>query len=247
MGTRLAMVIALATSACMVGDPTMPTDEDLPPLQSEAAFSNNPRTAFNFFVSKGLTDVQAAGVVGNLMQESSVSPTAVEYGGGPGRGIAQWSIGGRFNSGSKSLTAYATARGQSKWALNTQLDFIWYELATVGGYGLPELRQTTTLSQAVTVFQNKYEICGACAQGKRLTYAQQILSQYGGTASSGTGTGTGTGTTTSETCYSGTLDREMPENACVESMYDGLWYQCSNGEWVDRWSDPNPCSGEYPL
>ena len=25
------------------------------------------------------------------------------------------------------------------------------------------------------------------------------------------------------------------------------WYQCSNGSWVDRWSDPDPCNGEYPL
>jgi hypothetical protein len=26
-----------------------------------------------------------------------------------------------------------------------------------------------------------------------------------------------------------------------------LWYQCSDGFWVDRWSDPDPCNGEYPL
>ncbi|HUS30814.1 MAG TPA: phage tail tip lysozyme [Kofleriaceae bacterium] len=228
----------------------MPTDDDLPPLQSEAAFGNNPRTAFNFFVSKGLTQVQAAGVVGNLMQESSVNPAAVELGGGPGRGIAQWSVGGRFNVGSKSLTSFAAARGLSKWALNTQLDFIWYELATVGGYGLADLRAATTLNQAVYAFQAKYEICGKCAAGKRLTYAQEVLAQYGGSTSTGTGTGTGTTPPpppTMETCYSGTLDREMPENACVESMYDGLWYQCSSGQWVDRWSDPDACNGEYPL
>ena len=178
-------------------------------------------------------------------------PTAVQPG-GPGRGIGQWSVGGRFNSGSKSLTAFATARGLNKWALQTQLDFIWYELATVGGYGLAELRASTSLSGAVSVFQNKYEICGACAQGKRLTYAQQVLTQYGG-SNAGTpppNTGGGTGTTpptTSGGCFSGTLDRNVPENSCVESMYDGLWYQCSDGAWVDRWSDPNACVAEYPL
>lgn len=239
------LLIALALlGGCMVGDPTLPYEDDLPPEQSEASLSNNPRTAFNYFVSKGLTQNQAAGIVGNLMQESSVMPTAVQPG-GPGRGIAQWSVGGRFNSGSKSLTAYATARGLNKWALQTQLDFIWYELATVGGYGLSELRASTSLSGAVTVFQNKYEICGACAQGKRLTYAQQVLSQYGG---SSTTTPTSTGTpTTSGGCFSGTLDRDVPENTCVESMYDGLWYQCSDGAWVDRWSDPNACVSEHPL
>jgi hypothetical protein len=39
----------------------------------------------------------------------------------------------------------------------------------------------------------------------------------------------------------------MPENACVQSMYDDLWYQCSNGSWIDRWTDPDPCNGVYPL
>jgi len=224
-------------TGCMVGE-DIPTPDDLPPPQSEAAFANNPRSAFNFFVSKGLTEIQAAGIVGNLMQESSVSPTAVEGGGGPGRGIAQWSIGGRWNSGSDSAASYAAKRGADRWALQTQLDFAWYELSVVGGYGLSSLRNATTLTQAVTSFQNNFEKCGTCAQGRRLTYAQQVLSDYGGGGTSG---GSGAG------CFSGTLGRDMPENTCVESMYDGQWYQCSDGQWVDRWSDPEACNGEYPL
>jgi len=247
-GSRLALVIAFLTTGCMIGDETLPTEDDLPPSLSEASLSNNARTAFNYFVAKGLTEVQAAGIVGNLMQESSVRPTAVEYGGGPGRGIAQWSVGGRWNTGRNNVTSFATARGESKWALATQLDFIWYELDTVGGFGLADLRAATTITAAVTAFQNKYEICGSCAQAARIQYAQQALADYGSssTGTGGTG-GTGTDPTSGATCYSGTLDREMPENACVQSMYDDQWYQCSNGEWIDRWSDPDPCNGEYPL
>jgi hypothetical protein len=33
----------------------------------------------------------------------------------------------------------------------------------------------------------------------------------------------------------------------VQSVFDDDWYQCSNGSWVDRYSDPDPCNGEYPL
>lgn len=84
----LAMLLATSVAACVVGE-DIPTEDDLPPEHSEAALGSKARTAFNFLVSKGLTEIQAAGVVGNLMQESSVRPTAVEYGGGPGRGIAQ--------------------------------------------------------------------------------------------------------------------------------------------------------------
>lgn len=235
----LAIALVIATSACVVGD-EMPTEDDLPPPYSEAALTNNARTAFNYFVAKGLTKIQAAGVVGNLMQESNVRPTAVQLGGGPGRGIAQWSIGGRWNSGRNSLVSFASARGLDRWALQTQLDFIWFEMATVGGYGLAELRAATTITAAVRAFQNKYEICGACEQGQRVQYAQEALTAYGNG-------GGGTPTNDGPTCFSGTLDRDMPENACVQSVFDNLWYQCVDGEWVDRWSEPSPCNGEFPL
>ncbi len=237
----------------MVGEDDLPTEDDLPPAISEAALGNNAHSAFNYFVAKGLTEIQAAGVVGNLMQESSVRPTAVEYGGGPGRGIAQWSIGGRWNRGSKSLTSFASARGLYRWSLQTQLDFIWYELDTLGGYGLPELRAATTINTAVTAFQNKYEICGACAKTKRIQYAQQALDDYGGQDDGMDDTGGGGGTTPppptndGPTCYSGTLEQDVPENTCVESKFDGEWYQCSGGMWIDRWSDPDPCNGVFPL
>ena len=251
--TRVFVLLALVTAAgCMVGeDNLLPAEDDLPPLTSEASLGNNARTAFNYFVAKGLTATQAAGIVGNLMQESSVRPTAVEFGGGPGRGIAQWSVGGRFNIGAKSLTSYANARGANRWALQTQLDFMWYEMATVGGFGLAELRAATTINAAVTAFQNKYEICGTCVQTQRLAYARQALADYGGggaTSGGGTGGGSGGGTTpTATTCYSGTLGLDVPQNTCVESKFDGQWYQCSDGQWVDRYSDPEACVSEHPL
>jgi hypothetical protein len=236
---RLCAFALIVLSACVVGD-EIPTEDDLPPARSEAALGNNAKTAFNFFVSKGLTKIQAAGVVGNLMQESSMRPTAVEFGGGPGRGIAQWSIGGRWNRGTKSMVSFAAARGVDRWSLQAQLDFMWFELTTVPAFGLADLKSAGTLSRAVTVFQNKYEICGTCAQGKRLTYAQQALTDFGGSSPA-------PDPNDGPTCFSGTLDREVAENTCVESKFDGLWYQCSGGAWVDRWSDPDPCNGEFPL
>jgi hypothetical protein len=204
---------------------------------SEAALSSGGHTAFNFFVGKGLTKAQAAGVIGNLVQESGVNPTSVQYGGGPGRGIAQWSVGGRWDRDrDDNVTWYASVHGESRWALATQLDFIWYELETFGGYGLSGLRSSADLTQATIVFQDRFEGCGQCDQSRRIQDAQQALSAYGGGASGG-----GAG------CYSHTLGREMPDNACVQSRFDRLWYQCANGAWVDRWTDPAPCNGVHPL
>lgn len=240
----LAVVLA---SGCVaeVAPPDLPTADDFPVVGSEAALSSNAHTAYNYFVNKGLTPVQAAGIVGNLMQESSVSPTVAEYGGGPGRGIAQWSVGGRWDSSSHdNVTWYANQHGVSRWALNTQLDFIWYELTNYG-YGYSQLQAATTVNSAVYAFMKYYEICGACAQSKRISDANSVLSQYGG--DSGGGGGGGGSSNDGATCYSSTLGRQMPENACVQSASDGDWYQCSQGSWVDRWSDPDACNGEYPL
>src|SRR5262252_6610116 len=75
------------------------------------AFAND-RPAYDFFVSKGLTNFQAAGIVGNLDQESGVNPASVQFGGGPGRGIAQWSVGGRWDTSNPNVLAYAKSQGE---------------------------------------------------------------------------------------------------------------------------------------
>ncbi|HEY3801695.1 MAG TPA: phage tail tip lysozyme [Kofleriaceae bacterium] len=207
-----------------------------PPSQSEAALSNNEKTAYNFFISKGLSKDQAAGIVGNLMQESTVNPNSVQYDGGPGRGIAQWSVGGRWDtSHDDNVTWYANAHGLNRWALTTQLDFIWYELTDIG-YGYSSLKAATTVSAAVLAFQDKYEICGECDQTTRIEYANEVLANYGGGSTGG-----------SKDCYSDTLGKEEAPNACVQSKYDDLWYQCDDGSWVDRWSDPTACSSVHAL
>ena len=47
---------------------------------SEKVLGNNPRTAYQFFVQQGLSNIQSAAIVGNLMQEStrSVNPASVQ-------------------------------------------------------------------------------------------------------------------------------------------------------------------------
>ncbi|MGI8848468.1 MAG: phage tail tip lysozyme [Candidatus Dormibacteria bacterium] len=42
--------------------------------------------------TQGTEQVQAAGIVGNSPAESGVNRASQEHGGGPGRGIAQWSV-----------------------------------------------------------------------------------------------------------------------------------------------------------
>jgi len=142
--------------------------------------SNPQRTAFDYFLHKGLSKVQAAGIVGNLVQESSVNASAVQYGNGPGRGIAQWGIRQRWDrSPNDNVAWFASRHHASRWSLNTQLDFIWYELKTFQHYGFAALHAARTVSAATKAFQDHFEVCGTCDSRQRLTYAQRALKAYG--------------------------------------------------------------------
>jgi hypothetical protein len=243
---RLALVAAitlgaLAPSLVACGG----TSEDGVESTSSEDLSGNEGTAYQFFVGKGLKDFQSAAIVGNLIQESSVSPTSVQQG-GPGRGIAQWSVGGRWNHTSQdNVQWYAAQQGASATSLNLQLEFIWYELENFSGYGLARLKSSTSISSATVAFQDDFEVCGACDQTRRISDAKRVLSTYGGT--SGGGTSGGGGATSGTTCASSTLGMDMPAHACVQSASDNKWYECENGSWVDRYSDPAACNGVYPL
>jgi hypothetical protein len=146
----------------------------------------NNKVAFDYFLGKGLTNIQAAGIVGNLDQESGMDPTISQIGGGPGRGIAQWSAGGRWDRDTNdNVRAFAAQEGKPMKSLDVQLDFVWYELTTFPHYGLAQLRAATTVTSAVVAFQNKFEACGNCAQANRVRFAQAALNAYGGDTPSG--------------------------------------------------------------
>jgi hypothetical protein len=169
------VVSAIASLAACSGAPP----EDAPTGSTSSALSGNDKAAYEFFIGKGLKDFQAAGIIGNLDQESSDEPGSVQFGGGPGRGIAQWSVGGRWNADTDDNVAwYAAHHGASEWSLDLQLEFVWYELTSFGGYGLGELRGSKDVSEATVAFETRFEGCGECDQGTRIAFAQTALNAF---------------------------------------------------------------------
>lgn len=149
-----------------------------PSVITPSVISANEKTAFDYFVGKGLTKKQAAGIVGNLDQESGMDPTIKQYGGGPGRGIAQWSVGGRWDTSSINEVDYTNnTLGVSRYNLDGQLKFIWKEF-TSEGYGFTALKATTTIDSATTTFESKYEICGDCNTAARESFANAAYNKY---------------------------------------------------------------------
>ncbi len=165
----------------------------------------NKTSIYAFLIGKGLTPIQAAGIMGNMQAESHFEPRLVEYGfpnsrgeisklgsptslddvippdandrGQPGYGLAQWS-GGRKDA----LAAFAAAQGQSESDLGLQLDFFWQELTVGYRTSVYEpLLASTTLEEATYIILEKYERPANIEGNKpiRLGYAEIILNELG--------------------------------------------------------------------
>ena len=150
--------------------------------------SDTAKAVWTFFTGRGFTKECTAGIMGNLQQESGMNPTRQQSGGGPGRGICQWTVSeGRF----KSLKAHAASKGKEWTDLQSQLEWLDMELqgrdATtlnylkkyVGGY--EQFKQINDINKACKVFEDSFERAGKPMMEKRYAYAKQFYDKFAGT------------------------------------------------------------------
>lgn len=118
--------------------------------------SDNRGIAYSYFIGQGFSNIQAAGIVGNLDEESGVNPHTNQTGGGAGRGIAQWSVDGRW----KTLLDQAQQQNKDPYDLLFQLSFITYELQH--GYETVEahVKSATSLDDAVNQWMGPNNLSG---------------------------------------------------------------------------------------
>lgn len=122
--------------------------------------AENEAIAWDFFMAQGFSRNQTAGIMGNLMQEHGFRTD--------GDGIAQWT-GGRLSA----LLSRPNPR-----SIQTQLDFLMYELNGSYSKVKTNLMAASSVEQSVVVFQNQYERCGICAESKRVQFAYEILGRH---------------------------------------------------------------------
>ena len=126
--------------------------------------------AQEFFVGKGWTPAQAAGLVGNFQAESGVNlkPNAVGDG-GSAYGIAQWQGPRQADFQAK----YGFPIQQAN--LNQQLEFVNYELTQGKEQAAgARLRATTTAGEAAAVTDQYYERSSGIHRQKRIDYANSL-------------------------------------------------------------------------
>lgn len=162
-----------------------PAADSASACESNFSGSNNPEIAFNFFLSKNLTPRQTAGIIGNLMVEApGLDPNTKQLGGGPGRGIAQWTLDERW----QVLLDFAEAHKKDPLTLVLQLEFIWFEMTgeppTPGVTGanrpiLDELKKAKTIEEAVEIFLTKFEGASIPNTEDRIDEAYKAFNLYG--------------------------------------------------------------------
>tara|TARA_R110002167_G_scaffold69672_1_gene196270 strand:+ start:242 stop:904 length:663 start_codon:yes stop_codon:yes gene_type:complete len=136
----------------------------------------SPQYIIDRLVNGGLTKTAAIGVVANLKAESNLDPGIKQRGGGPGRGLAQWEKGGRYDTDPINLNKFAAKKGTTWSDLDTQIDFILYEMEKHPEYRRvkEQLNNTDSIEQATLIFLKKYEKAGTPHTGKRLKYAKEL-------------------------------------------------------------------------
>lgn len=150
-------------------------------LEEDAGtLSGNEAVVAEYLLDKGLDEVQVAAIIGNMVQESGVNPSAVNSDSGA-YGLCQW-LGGRQDG----LFALCDARGVPHSDINTQLDWFWMEftMQVPGGWSnrtryddFMACTEDSQLETAVTIFARYFERCGEGEMNleNRLGNAQRVL------------------------------------------------------------------------
>jgi hypothetical protein len=156
---------------------TTPGAEEEPSGSPTLTGNSNAEKVFRYLTDKeGFTPEAAAGIIGNLMQESGVNPKSRQLGGGPGRGIMQWTESERW----ASLSAWANNSGKDPWALETQVEWMVKEMKSYGTYN--RIKSVTSYKKAVEIFEREMERAGTPNYPRRYKYAADALASFGGKA-----------------------------------------------------------------
>lgn len=116
--------------------------------------SSEAKDAFQYYVKQhNLPAHVAAGIVGNLVQESDLRTTAKEKGNtGNGRGIAQWDVRNRW----PAFLKWATKAGKDPYARDTQLDYVLVEPGW-GDVALSKIMNSKDSDDATMAFGKSFE------------------------------------------------------------------------------------------
>jgi len=126
------------------------------------------KEAMDFFQSKGWTQEQAAGIVGNLKAESNFKTDAVGDG-GKAYGIAQW----HPNRQAKFQEVYGKPIQQANF--KEQLEYVNWELNNTEKRAGEKLRGAKSATEAASLVDQFYERSSGAHRQKRMEFAAALM------------------------------------------------------------------------
>lgn len=198
------------------------------------------KSTYKFFLKNGFTPAAAAGVMGNIKNESGFKPGAIESNGkGPAAGLFQW-MNWKTKSGRWSnMNSYAQSKGKSWTDAQSQLEFalkemmndswMWSKAApNAEGQTVSSFAQFKALSdpvKAAEAFSNHFERPGKPRLAQRRADAKGY---YNSLSTMSLDDGTTTGTTS--TAYKGIGDLKRDQDTKLStSAGDFKRMQYGNG------------------
>lgn len=122
------------------------------------------QTVYKVLTKAGYSKEVACAVIGNMWQESGLTPTRSQSG-GPGWGLVQWTKGsGRYNN----FISYCSKHGLDKDTAKAQAQYVAVELKTEStfialikrkGYTAESFAKLKNISTAVDLFETCFERC----------------------------------------------------------------------------------------
>lgn len=150
----------------------------------KGGISKNAQKAYDFFLKKGYSAEQAAGIVGNLIAESGPDLKTSAHGDigqviGGSHGIAQWN-GARLSG----LYKFAGTNEISRIPLEKQLEYVDYELTRGDKKQVGKaLKEKTIVAESTGLINKRYEVSRDGMNnihGKRIAYAEQVYNAQKG-------------------------------------------------------------------
>lgn len=199
---------------------------NIAPLSASGA--SNEEKLWNNLKQYGLTDIAAAGIVGNSGRETggTFDPRIVEGGkysdsipSSGGYGLFQYTYSG-YKTGlrnycAKNNVGVNTIEGQVGYLMSIIQNAPWFS----------KLQNAKTPAEASNIFMNNFEKPGVPAAGERIKYAEDAYNKYAGTSSESSGP---TLTTTEfneickAVCYETQGESSKSEKAMAQVIYDRL-------------------------
>lgn len=165
------------------------------PATESGTESQNEQKIWACLKSIGLSDIAAAGVMGNMYYESNYNPTLYEAGKNrgysAGYGLIQWTNTGGGQSPRRENLFNYYGRDESKYStIENQIAYLQYEMTSNKGYNKywQQILNATTVDEAADIFLRRVEIPDGMNEQapKRIAKAQDVYNRLHGTMGDGT-------------------------------------------------------------